>query len=134
MLKLLNKLFASSRNTWTQGQKEALVELLLLGVYADNILTAAEEEFLNGGEAQWQWDSGVSLPCFLQAAIAKIRSVRLDPYARQEILRDIGMRLGSREAKRRAIDELGLLLCIDGTERVEQHFFEEVESVLLPLS
>lgn len=131
MLDLIKNLFESQRGEWNQTQQEALVDLLLLGMYTDNLISLAESDFIDSESLKLQWQSAISITGYLQRATPRVRDVKGDTHRRKELLQDIGNRLGDDVSKRRAIEELEALLLADGTVGVEENFIEEVKEILL---
>jgi hypothetical protein len=124
------KLFKQNFNELNQTQKEALVDLCLLGMYSDALVSLAEQDFIEDESTQLKWESGISLNGYLQRTIPKIRSVRNDVQKVRELLQDIKQRLGNDEIKRKAIDELEKLLSTDGIVQLEEAFLAEAKTVM----
>lgn len=124
------KLFKQNFSELNQTQKEALVDLCLLGMYSDALVSLAEQDFIEDESTQLKWESGISLNGYLQRTIPKIRSVRNDVQKARELLQDIKQRLGNDEIKRKAIDELEKLLSTDGMVQLEEAFLAEAKTVM----
>lgn len=117
-------------NKLDQTQKEAMVDLCLLGMYADNSVSLAEQEFIDEEAATLKWESGISFNGYFQRAIAKVRTAKEDPEATQALLQNIGDRLGSEESKRVAVNELEQLLESDEMVKVEEKFLSDVKDAM----
>jgi hypothetical protein len=130
MQDFFQKLFKQHSSDTNQAQREALVDLCLLGMYSDTRVSLAEQDFLNAESAQMQWESGISFDLYLQTTIAKVRAVKNDPLKTQELIQDIARRLGSDEFKRKAISELEQMLSTDGVVNLEQAFLTQVKTVM----
>ena len=115
---------------WNQTQKEAIIDLCLLGMYSDDLISLAEQEFIGNESTQFQWQSGISFSGYMQRTIPKIRSAKDDSQKVKELLQTIGERLGSDESKRKAIDELEKLLATDGVVKLEEEFLAEAKQVM----
>ena len=73
MMDFFQRLLNSQEASSTQTQKEAMVDLLLLGMYADHTLSLAEQDFVNNEGTQLQWESGISFSGYLERTIPKVR-------------------------------------------------------------
>jgi hypothetical protein len=117
-------------NGWDQIQKEAMIDLCLLGMYSDDSITLAEQDFIENEGTQLQWTSGISFGGYLQRVIPKVRSAKGNSPKTTDLLQSISDRLGSDELKRSAVDELEKLLASDGVAVMEETFLAEVKRVL----
>lgn len=126
----LQKILADSTDGWSQTQKEALVDLCLLGMYADNLLSLAEQAFIEDKFENLQWESGIPFRGYLQRTIPKIRLARDDSKKVQQMLEDIKERLGSDEYKQKSFEVLNKLLATDELVKVEEKFSSEVRGVM----
>ncbi len=115
---------------WDQIQKEAMIDLCLLGMHSDNSITLAEQDFIENEATQLQWTSGISFNSYLQRVIPKVRSAKGNISKTTDLLQTISDRLGSDELKRSAVDELEKLLASDGVAAMEETFLAEVKRVL----
>ncbi|AFY93448.1 hypothetical protein [Chamaesiphon minutus] len=129
MQNFFQKLFDRSSET-NQVQREALVDLCLLGMYSDTLVSLAEQDFLDAQSARLPWESGMSFDLYLQTTIPKVRALKNDPLKIKELIQDIDRRLGSDEFKRNAIDELENLLSTDGIIKIEGEFLTQVKAVI----
>ena len=130
MQAFFQKLLKLRSNDMNQVQREALVDLCLLGMYSDSLVTIAEQNFFEAESTRLKWDSGIPFSSYLQRAIPKVRSVKNDSQKMKELLQDIDQRLESSEFKRIAIDELEKLLVADGVVKLEEEFLAEVKTVI----
>lgn len=114
MKDLLGKLFAlfdgdedePARDGLEQPQREALIDLLLLAMYADNHLALSEKEQLEGQLQTFDWRSGTTPDIYIEEATAKVRAADKADDTRDEFIGDISTRLATADAR-----ELGLALC-----------------------
>jgi hypothetical protein len=130
MQDFFKKLFEQHSSGASQTQREALVDLCLLGMYSDTLVSLAEQDFLNDEYMQLQWESRVSFDIYLQTTTAKVRSVKNDPLKMKELIQDIDRRLGNDEFRRRAMSELEQLLSTDGVVNLEQDFLAQVKAAM----
>lgn len=130
MQEFFQDLLESKFGDWNQTQKEALVDLCLLGMYSDSLISVAEQDFMENESTQLKWESGISLSGYLQRVIPKVRKVKNDAHQKKELLQNIADRLGNKESKINAVAELEKLLSTDGIVKIEEDFMGEVKSVM----
>lgn len=130
MQAFFQNLFKLHSGETNQVQREALVDLCLLGMYSDALVSLAEQDFLEDESTRLKWESGISFNGYLQRTIPKVRSVKNDSQKTKALIQDINERLGSSEFKRGAIDELQKLLSTDGVVKLEEEFLAEVKTVM----
>ncbi len=114
---------------WTQEQREAFLDLLLLGMYVDGKLSLQEMEALNQDVQTLSDETGVSWDAYISSALHKIRSVEGDKKQRYELLQNIRGRLGDAAKRGMAAQELTELLTVDGKDEQEQAFLEDVKAL-----
>jgi hypothetical protein len=129
-MQVLFQQLLNNADGWDQPQREALVDLCLLGMYSDNLISLAEQDFIDAESNQLKWDSGISFSGYLQRTFPKIRSAKADAQQVASFLQTISDRLGTAELKRSAVDELQKLLASDGVVKPEADFLSEVHRVL----
>ena len=126
--RILGKEMAQAQaEPFTQPQREALIDLLLLGMYADNMVSIAENQFLDDEVEELIWDSPTSPSAYLSAAIHRIRSAEEHPEKRRALLQSITERFGNTHGKQGALLVLKELLASDGTAEEEQKFLAEIQ-------
>lgn len=130
MMNFFQRLIQSQDAGSTQTQKEAMVDLLLLGMYADHTLSLAEQDFVNNEGTQIQWESGISFSGYLERTIPKVRTAQSDITTRSKFIDGIRDRLGNPAACERAINELKALMLVDGVVPIEQEFIDDVSAQL----
>lgn len=119
-----------TQDKWTQAQKEAMVDLCLLGMYSDDLISLTEQDFIEAEPTHLDWKSETSFSGYLQTTIPKIRLAKHDSEKVKDLLHNIAERLGSDESKRRASDKLKKLLAADGVVKLEEEFLSEVKRVM----
>jgi hypothetical protein len=130
MQNFFQKLFKVNSSETNQTQREALVDLCILGMYSDPLVSLAEQDFLKEEFIQLQWESAISFDLYLQGTIAKVRSLNNDRLKVKELIQDIDRRLGSNEFKQKAVNELEQLIATDGVIEIEKEFLTEVKTVM----
>ncbi len=113
-----------------QPQREALVDLLLLGMYTDGVLSVAEADRLQEKLADLPWESGQALSIYLQVNMPKIRMAYENLPNRLQLLQSIRDRLATPQARQDACQKLQEFLAVDGVAGGEQEFLTQVRTVL----
>ena len=113
-----------------QPQREALVDLLLLGMYTDHLLSVAEGDLLAAKLEDLPWESGQALSIYLQVNIPKIRMAYEHLPSRLQLLQSIRDRLPTPETRQDAYQKLQEFLAVDGVANAEQEFLTQVRTVL----
>ena len=129
-MRRLFKLFsADRRDDWTQAQREAFLDLLVLSAFADDYFSRSEKELVEDSTTQFSWDSEISVETYGDAIIEAVEAFEKD-VEQEALLKSIAERLGEKSAKRRALNACEKVLLADGSEhRVEINFIHKVERV-----
>jgi uncharacterized tellurite resistance protein B-like protein len=93
-----------------QEEREALITLMLVAMYADKKLTLEENTTLRRYENLIKWDSGMSLGYFFSNTIAAVRSAMRDDAKLDAYIAD-----ACRRIKSEAIRTLTIKACNDMT-------------------
>ncbi|CAA6676740.1 MULTISPECIES: hypothetical protein [unclassified Lentimonas] len=131
-MKFLEKLFSAEQGSSLHGQlqqpeREAIVDLLLLGVYIDNHLSLSETSEFDSATEALGWESMTGPSIYINSATNRARDVRLSEDATAEFIRFAAQRLTSAGSKERALVLLNRLLMSDGKTDKEKAFFSQVE-------
>ena len=133
-MKIFEKLFSmnksGSSDGLTQEEREAIVDLLLLGAYTDNRLSLREEKAFDSITGTLNWESPTTLTDYMDASIAKIRGARNNPSATDGLLNKVKERIRSKPAIARSLKLLHQVFASDGRSYAEAHFYRKVESLL----
>ncbi len=132
MIDLLKRIFSQDvvqEQPFTQPQREALIDLLLLGMYADHTLSLAENQFLDDEVEELVWDSPTSPGAYLSAAIHRVRSAEESAEKRNALLQSITERFGNVHGKQGALIVLNDLLTSDGMAEQEQALMAEIQRI-----
>jgi len=113
-----------------QPQREALVDLLLLGMFTDHLLSVAEGDLLVAKLGDLPWESGQALSIYLQVSMPKIRMAYENLPSRLQLLQSIRDRLPTLETRQDAYQKLQEFLAVDGVANAEQEFLTQVRTVL----
>lgn len=113
-----------------QTEREAIVDLLHLCMYADAHISSKEISLLSKDVDKMGWDSGEAFYLYESNSIAAARRVRLDDEKRAEFLQDAAARLKSQEAKDLAIRTCEELFRSDGFQAREESLLAEISAAL----
>jgi hypothetical protein len=110
-----------------QTEREAIVDLLLLGMYADRHIALSEQDFLATEIAKMGWDEFHSSEIYLQRAVPLVREVLAYADRTQCFLQTIAQRLPEAAVMKFAIEQFSALIALDGvTEASEACLFDQV--------
>lgn len=107
-----------------------MIDLCLLGMYSDDMISLAEQDFMEDESAHLHWESGISFNGYLQRTIPKVRSIKHDPPQLEAMLQNIRDRLGREDLKQAAVQELEKLLATDGLVQPETDFLAQVKRIM----
>lgn len=112
-----------------QKQREAMVDLLIWTMYADNVLSLPENDKIDQLTAEMPWDSTIPAQQYMLTSIARVRDAVEDSGASEALLEDIYKRLGSDAMRRRTYEACRDLAHADGEmAATEMHFLNTVKS------
>ena len=103
----------------TQAAREAIVDLLHFGVYADNTITLAEDKMVEDTARSLHWDAKISFDYYEGKSIGEVRRVRKDEKACAEFFQTIRERLPRAEDRQLALKLVQRLYAVDGTTEGE---------------
>jgi uncharacterized tellurite resistance protein B-like protein len=73
----------------TQAQREAIIRLMVLTMYADKRLTLEENSVLTYYEQALKWESGISLRHFFSNVVAEVRKAMHDDDRRNRLVAEV---------------------------------------------
>jgi hypothetical protein len=114
-----------------QKQREALVDLLLLGMFADGSLKVSDDQKLLSVIEEIGWESYQTPDLYFQSAIAKARDAADTEAGTLARLKKIHDGLASDEIRQQAIERLEKFLRLDGEPGVEESKFLELAKASL---
>ena len=132
-MKILETLFnrnSHKKDGLTQTEREAIVDLLTLGVYADNHLSVAEDVAFETLTNKMNWESKRDISYYIYAATERARQARSDEGAVEEFLNYVAERLQSPAAHSQALNLLNKLFSADGSNKKDGDFYKTVERIL----
>lgn len=104
-----------------QPQREALLDLLLWTMYADNRIALTESEHIDQLSDELSWESPNPLVQYLNASVARVRDVHSNPDSVQDFLDDVFQRLRTREMRVEAFEKCKELAGVDGEISAEEN-------------
>lgn len=114
-----------------QKEREAIVDLLHLCLYADAHVAVKEGEFLSGVVDVIGWETRSSFGSYEARSVANARAARGTAELTKEFIADAASRLHSKAARALAIDLCRQLLAADGTtEDKETSLFAQIRAAL----
>jgi len=113
-----------------QQEREAIVDLLHLCMFADAHISSKESLLLAKDVDKMGWDANQAFNLYESRSIAAARSVRLDDKKRAEFLQDAASRLQSKEVKDLAITTCEEFFQSDGAVKSEAALLEEIRQAL----
>ncbi|MBC2602499.1 hypothetical protein [Puniceicoccus vermicola] len=113
-----------------QEEREAILDLLLFAVYADNHLSLAEDRIIKNEVERLQWESGTSIDYYVDEATGSARAALSSETREAQFLESIQTRLKSPEARNRALSLLSKLFYSDGETREERNFAQKIRQLL----
>jgi len=131
MAGLLSYLLLQTIQNMNQKQREALVDLLLLGMFADGSLKVSDDQKLLSVIEEIGWESYQTPDLYFQSAIAKARDAADTEAGTLARLKKIHDSLASDEIRQQAIERLEKFLRLDGEPGVEESKFLELAKASL---
>ena len=108
------RIFTSMNITgFTQEQKQALLDLLIIGMYADHNLASAEDARIDELLATFQFPSDYERQRFSDAAFTRVSRESASPGAIRASVKELAGHFPTREVRRRAYDVLDGLITSD---------------------
>ena len=126
MLNIIKTLFGhkeTASDGLQQLQREGLIELLLIAMYADNKLTLNEDEMIKRQAESFCWDSGIYIDGFIEQATARVRDVHSISEKRLAFFQQIAEKLEDVETRQQAYNLCLQLFLSDGEQSVEETTF-----------
>ncbi len=106
-----------------QRQREALVDLLLLGMFADRNLTVSEDQRILSLIQEIGWQSYQAPDLYFHSAIAKVRDASETEGRRRYRLHKISEALGDADTRTLALNHLAKFLALDGAVDLDEANF-----------
>ncbi len=134
MIDILKNLFRPDEapsDGLNQKQREAIIDLLLLCMYADNHLALTEDHVLKAEVDAFDWKSEQSIEAYVDSITPKVRRIRSEGESRRDFISEIGNRLDSSSVKTKAFELSKRLFHSDGeVAETEAKFETEIKNGL----
>ena len=117
-----------------QSQKEAIVELLIMTMYADKNLKIEEDEAIKRYIETLEWKSPMSVEYYLGIATAKVRKALESPEKIHCFLEDISDRVKTVELKKQVLQICINLTMSDSEVSTEEREFLQLVSQIFQVS
>jgi hypothetical protein len=117
---------AAGAQNMNQKQREALVDLLLLGMFADGSLKVSDDQKLRSVIEEIGWESYQTPDLYFQSAIAKARDASDTESGTRSRLKKINEALASDDARQLALERLERFLSLDSEPTLEESKFLEL--------
>lgn len=113
-----------------QSEREAIVDLLHLCLYADAHISLKEGEFIADVVDVIGWDTKLSFSAYEQRSIAAAREARADEKSKKEFIEYAAKRLASKAAKDLAVSLCAGLFGSDGTNDREAALLMQIRAIV----
>ncbi|MBE9028750.1 hypothetical protein IQ266_03125 [filamentous cyanobacterium LEGE 11480] len=121
-----NALISTLVPTLVQTQREAIVDLLLLGMYADRHISVIEQDVLAEEVEKIGWDEFYSFSLYFQRAVPRVRDAIASPARTTQFLLAISQQLDQVDVMKFAIEKFSAMLCLDGSNDAEAQLLDQV--------
>lgn len=113
----------------TQQQREAIVDLLIVAMYADKNSVLAENDTVVAQIEKLAWDSGISIELYIDTSTSRVRNAIKDEAGTEKFILEIGSRLETREAAEKAMDICSKVVKMSGKNG--EDFLRKTETLLI---
>jgi uncharacterized tellurite resistance protein B-like protein len=114
----------------TQTQREAIVDLLHLCMYADNLISLAETQVVTDVVDSFAWDTKTSFQSYETRSIAKAREAKESTDACESLYVSLRTRLDTPNSRTLAVKVCKQLLAADGVTGKEEALLAKVSAIL----
>lgn len=121
---------SESNPHFTQSEREAIVDLLHLCIYADAHIGGKESEAVARVVESVGWDTQMSFSGYEPRSIASARAARGDEAMLRDFLQRARERLASRDSRAFALAKCMELAASDGTDQREASLLTRIKAAL----
>jgi hypothetical protein len=114
----------------TQPQREAIVDLLHLCMYADNLISLDETAVLDKAVGSFAWEPQISFQSYEARSIAKAREAKENEAASTSLCESVKSRLNTPASRIAALKLAKQLLAADGTTDNEAGLLAKINLIL----
>lgn len=119
-----------SAHQFSQPEREAIVDLLHLCIYADAHIGGKESDYVAKVVTAIGWDTKLSFSGYEPRSIASARAARSDATTLKDFLSRAAARLESKEARRFAVSKCADLAAEDGTHQRESSLLAQIKEAI----
>ena len=113
----------------TQPQREGVLDLLLLGIYADSTVRLSEIERVYNLLSPFKWESYQDPQEYSETGISRARAATENDAAMEDFLARVSLRLGNDDVKKLALALLARLIESDDTAtESEADFYQKAKT------
>ena len=105
----------------TQGQREAIVDLLNYCSFADHDIADSEGVLIDNLENQFHWDANIDFDYYVNKSVGAVRNVIESEDSRDDFLKSIKARLDSKQSRTIALSLADKLFKADGRVTAEEN-------------
>lgn len=120
----------SSSDGLTQPQREAIVDLLHLCMYADNLIALAESKVVTEAVDSFAWETQTSFESYETRSVSSAREAKESQELKQSLLDSISQRLATPNSRAIALKLCKQLLTADGITEKESSLLAKVKLTL----
>jgi hypothetical protein len=113
-----------------QSEREAIVDLLHLCLYADAHISLKEGEFIEDVIEVIGWDENLSFSSYEARSVAGARGARADEKSKKAFIEFAAERLKSQESRSLALSLCTDLFGADGTQDREAALLAQIKAIL----
>lgn len=114
----------------SQTEREAIVDLLHLCLYADAHISLKEGEFIAGVVEATGWDQSLSFSAYEARSIAAARAAKTDDSQKKEFIEFASSRLKTQASRSLALQLCADLFSADATQDRETALLAQLRAVL----
>ena len=103
----------ANRDGFKQHQREAIIDVLLYCLYADDYDDPAERRIMDKSIARLNWESDLAISDYILSATEKVKRAISSPDTEQQFLKAVSRRLEDKETRFQAIQLCKILLYSD---------------------
>jgi len=104
----------------TQGQREAIVDLLNYCSFIDHDISAAEGELIDNLGHQFHWDAKIDFDYYVNKSIGVVRGILESVDSQRDFLAGIAKRLDSKQSRATALSLADKIFKSDGRVTPEE--------------
>jgi len=119
-----------SKAELSQPEREAIIDLLHLCLYADAHISLRESAVISDVIEVIGWDTKLSFSSYESRSIASARAAKADEKLKKDFFEYASERLPSKASKELAVTLCGDLLSSDGTQEKEAILLSQIRAAL----